>query len=157
MRVINDIIVHCSGTKCKTDIGAKEIKDYHTAPKPHGQGWKDIGYHYVIRLDGTIEKGRLVSRAGAHCYGHNAHSIGVCYVGGLDQSGDEADTRTPQQKASLLKLITNLIRMYRCDVHGHHDYNRSKGCPCFDAHREYTNIYRREVGLPPLEDPEGKL
>lgn len=148
MRVINDIIVHCSGTKRKVDIGVKEIKAYHTAPKPHGCGWQDIGYHYVIRLDGTIEKGRRISKAGAHCFGHNSHSIGVCYVGGLDDSGDAADTRTPEQKSALLKLITNLVRMYRCDVHGHRDYTKLKPCPCFDAHSEYTNIYRREVGLP---------
>lgn len=152
MRVINDIIIHCSDTKPSVDIGAKEIKQWHTTPPPLGNGWKDIGYHYVIRLDGTIEKGRIVSRAGAHCYGHNAHSIGICYVGGRLQSGDTGDTRTKAQKAALTKLIYNLVQMYRCDIHSHHDYNKSKPCPCFDAHAEYTNIYRKTVGLTPISN-----
>ena len=147
MRVIKDIIVHCSGTKATTDIGVAEIKRYHTQKPPYGKGWKDIGYHYVVRLDGTVERGRAISRAGAHCYGHNAHSIGVCYVGGLDASGTAADTRTPAQKSALLKLIYNLVQMYRCDVHGHHDYNKGKDCPCFDAHAEYTGLYRKTIGI----------
>ena len=147
MRVIKDIIIHCSATKPKTDIGAKEIKVWHTSPPPLGNGWKDIGYHYIIRLDGTVEKGRPVSRAGAHCAGHNAHSIGICYVGGLDASGNPADTRTREQKGALIKLIYNLIRLYRCDVHGHKDYNKSKECPCFDAHTEYHSIYEKTIGI----------
>lgn len=159
MRVINEIIIHCSGTKDKVDIGAKEIKEYHTTPPPLGRGWKDIGYHYVIRLDGTVERGRLISKAGAHCFGHNSHSIGICYVGGLNQSGQPADTRTRAQKASLLKLITNLVKVYHCDIHGHHDHNKAKDCPCFDAHKEYTNIYRRIVGIPEIkiEDEKDKV
>lgn len=147
MRVIKDIIVHCSATKPKVDIGAKEIRNYHTSPPPYGKGWKDIGYHYVVRLDGTIERGRPISRAGAHCVGHNAHSIGVCYIGGLNSSGEAEDTRTPEQKSALLKLLYNLVQMYRCDIHGHHDYNKNKPCPCFDAHAEYTKIYQKAVGL----------
>lgn len=147
MRMINDIIIHCSATRPKVDVGAKEIKQWHTQPEPYGRGWRDIGYHYIIRLDGTIERGRPISRAGAHCVGHNAHSIGICYVGGLDDSGEPADTRTPAQKSALTKLIYNLITVYRCDVHSHHDYNSSKPCPCFDAHGEYTTIYQKIVGL----------
>lgn len=148
MRFINDIIIHCSATREKVDIGAKEIREWHTSPPPMGNGWRDIGYHYIIRLDGTVELGRRISKAGAHCYGHNAHSIGICYVGGLDSIGEPTDTRTAAQKSALLKLITNLIKVYRCDVHGHRDYTNAKECPCFDAHKEYTNIYRRLVGIP---------
>lgn len=147
MRMINDIIIHCSATRPKVDVGAKEIRQWHTQPEPYGRGWRDIGYHYVIRLDGTIERGRPISRAGAHCVGHNAHSIGICYVGGLDDVGEAADTRTPAQKSALIKLIYNLITVYRCDVHSHHDYNSSKSCPCFDAHEEYSPIYQKIVGL----------
>lgn len=147
MRMINDIIIHCSATRPKVDVGAKEIKQWHTQPEPYGRGWKDIGYHYIVRLDGTIEHGRPISRAGAHCVGHNAHSIGICYVGGLDDAGEAADTRTPAQKSALIKLIYNLITVYRCDVHSHHDYNSSKLCPCFDAHEEYSPIYQKIVGL----------
>lgn len=147
MRVINDIIIHCSDSPDDLDIGAKEIREWHTNPKPNGNGWADIGYHYVVKLDGTIERGRLISRAGAHCYGHNAHSIGICYVGGRKGKTKGIDTRTKEQKASMLKLIYNLIQMYRCDVHSHHDYNPDKTCPNFDAHLEYTGLYEKIVGI----------
>lgn len=135
MRKINEIIVHCSATKPKVNIGAAEIKQWHI----RDNHWADIGYHYVIRLDGTIEKGRAEWRAGAHCYGHNAHSIGVCYVGGLTQSGEASDTRTPEQKKSLIKLLRDLKERYHCEIHGHNEYS-NKNCPCFDAYAEYKNL-----------------
>lgn len=135
MRIINDIIVHCSATKPKTDIGAKEIRRMHV----NENGWADIGYHYVIRLNGFIEKGRSVYRAGAHCTGHNRHSIGVCYVGGLDQNGTPKDTRTEAQKRALRKLLTELAEHYHAPIHGHNDYS-NKACPCFDATKEYADI-----------------
>lgn len=135
MRIINEIIVHCSATKPKVDIGVKEIKNWHVSEN----GWADIGYHYVIRLNGFIEKGRSVYRAGAHCYGHNRHSIGVCYVGGLDQNGEAKDTRTDAQKRALRNLLSELTMQYHCPVHGHNDYS-SKACPCFDATKEYADL-----------------
>ena len=142
-RYINDIIIHCSASPYRRDDRAADIKAWHTLPPPRGRGWSNIGYHYVIDLDGTIERGRPISQAGSHCKGHNAHSIGICYVGGLDQDGNPADTRTAEQRASLLKLLTNLLMMYGCSVHGHHDYNRTKLCPCFDARTEYANLVRQ--------------
>lgn len=138
MRYINDIIVHCSGTKAIDGYGVEQIREYHKNEKH----WADIGYHYVVTTDGQWQKGRPVSRVGAHCKGRNAHSIGVCYVGGIDENGEFADTRTPAQKATLLKEIYNLVQMYRCSVHGHHDYNLSKPCPCFDANAEYGQFYK---------------
>jgi len=156
MRLINDIIVHCSDSPDDLDIGAKEIKEWHTQKPPLGNGWSDIGYHYIVRLDGTIEKGRLISKAGAHCLGHNAHSIGICYVGGRHDGKKGVDTRTKQQKGAMTKLIYNLIQMYRCDVHGHRDYTKGKTCPNFDAHAEYTNLYRKIIGLPELSPDKPK-
>lgn len=140
MRYINDIIIHCSATKSTSDVGAAEIKAWHTAPKPRGNGWRDVGYHYIVRLDGSVERGRPISQPGAHCYGHNAHSIGICYVGGIDEHGRHADTRTPAQRAALVKLLRNLEKIYRCPIHGHHDYNYGKDCPCFDAATEYRDL-----------------
>ena len=142
-RYINDIIIHCSDTPAGSDFGVSDIRAWHTAPPPRGNGWKDIGYHYVIRLDGSIETGRYISQAGAHCRGHNAHSIGICYIGGRDEHGRTADTRTAEQKAALLKLITRLLLVYDCPVHGHHDYDKAKDCPCFDAAAEYGNIRKQ--------------
>lgn len=134
MRLVNKIIIHCTATEDGKDIRAKDIKAYHVNAK----GWRNIGYHYVIDLDGTIEPGRPISQPGAHCLGQNAHSIGVAYVGGL-KNGKPADTRTPAQKAALLKLVTKLVTLYRCEVHGHCEYAK-KACPCFDVQAEYGKI-----------------
>lgn len=140
MRIINEIIIHCSDSPYKRDDTAKDIDAWHKQ-----RGWRCIGYHYVIDLDGTIEYGRHVSTPGAHCYRHNAHSIGVCYIGGRDEHGNTADTRTPEQKEALNKLLYKLITIYRCPVKGHHDYDRQKDCPCFDAQKEYRNMYLKIV------------
>ena len=139
MRYINSIIVHCSATPEGADYSASDIRAWHRS-----RGWRDIGYHYVIKLDGTIERGRPISQPGAHCYGHNAHSIGVCYIGGI-KDDHSADTRTMAQKQSLLKLITKLTQMYRCHTFGHRDFNQAKDCPCFDAAKEYAGLYNQIV------------
>lgn len=135
MRYINEIIVHCSDTPPTHDWGAKEIAICHIQ-----RGFRTIGYHYVIKRDGTIEKGRNISVPGAHCKGYNAHSIGICYIGGRDAAGKIADTRTPAQKLSLLKLITQLTTLYRCKTTGHNDHTSDKTCPNFNAKREYGGI-----------------
>ena len=140
MRIINDIIIHCSASPMGRDDSADDIRRWHRQ-----QGWADIGYHYVVRLDGTVEYGRYVSKAGAHCRGHNAHSIGVCYVGGIGAHGRPCDTRTPAQKSALLKLVTQLIYKYRCRVHGHNEYDKNKDCPCFDVQKEYGRLYEQIV------------
>lgn len=135
MRKITEIIVHCSATKPNVDVGVKDIRKWHI----QDNHWADIGYHYVVRLDGTIERGRPDYRQGAHCYGHNRHSIGVCYVGGLNGSGVETDTRTEAQKKALRQLLKELSFKYKASIHGHNEYS-SKKCPCFNAHEEYHDI-----------------
>ena len=80
MREINKIIVHCSATREFQDVKTEEIRRWHM-----DKGWSDVGYHYLIELDGSINKGRPVERIGAHCKGHNNDSIGVCYIGGVDK------------------------------------------------------------------------
>lgn len=133
MRTISLIILHCSGTRPGQCASAKEIDKYH-----HSLGWKCIGYHYVVRCDGTIEKGRPEDKVGAHCYGHNRHSIGICYEGGADANGMPEDTRTEEQKRSLKALVEELKTRYpRALVLGHNHFNRYKACPCFDAAKEY--------------------
>lgn len=133
MRKIKEIIVHCSATAEGKDFCAKDIDLWHRA-----QGWDCIGYHYVVKLDGTVESGRPIEKVGAHCKGHNAYSIGVCYIGGLAADGKTPkDTRTPQQKAALQLLVDNLKRVYPgSKVYGHCDF-ASKACPCFNAKEEY--------------------
>ena len=105
------------------------------------QGWKlGIGYHYVIRRDGAIEPGRPEWMVGAHCKNHNAHSIGICYEGGLNIRGQPDDTRTEAQKDSLWSLLFLLHQQYpNATIHGHKEY-ANKACPCFDAYFEYKPI-----------------
>lgn len=127
-RLINLIVVHCSATEQGRDFSAVDIDRWHRE-----RGFARIGYHYVIRLDGTIEQGRPEAVVGAHCQGYNRNSIGVCYIGGLCR-GKPADTLNEQQLASLRRLITDLKRRYRgARVVGHRDLNPHKACPCFDV------------------------
>ena len=139
MRFFNDIIIHCSATCEDKDIKASDIRRWHKQ-----DGFEDIGYHYVIDLDGTVEVGRPQDQIGAHCKGHNKDSIGICYIGGLDKFGLPKDTRTPAQKQALARLIWRLTLTALkegfglVEVHGHHDYCKWKQCPCFDAHAEYN-------------------
>lgn len=136
MRQITEIIIHCADTPEGRDVKADEIRRWHK----NERGWSDIGYHYVIDLDGTIEAGRDVETAGAHCTGHNAKSIGICYVGGCDAQMQPKDTRTEEQKASLLLLLKYLRQRYpKAKIYGHRDFAQ-KACPSFDAKNEYKEI-----------------
>ena len=99
-----------------------------------------IGYHYVIRRDGSIEVGRPADMIGAHTSGQNSYSLGICYEGGLNETGKPTDTRTPEQKATLLALLRHLKTLYpNATIHGHNEFAR-KACPCFDAHAEYSQL-----------------
>lgn len=148
-RVITDIVIHCTATKPGLDYTANDIRKMHKA-----QGWSDIGYHYIVRLNGAVEPGRDVDMIGAHVSGHNAHSIGIAYVGGINSRGKAEDTRTEAQKASLLALLVELRKLYpRAKISGHRDFSRDlnhdgvispdewiKECPCFNAADEYRRI-----------------
>ena len=129
MRRVDEIIIHCSATPEGKSYTAGDIRRWHKE-----KGWRDIGYHWVIRLDGTIEAGRPEEMEGAHCLGHNAGSIGVCYIGGVADDGrTPKDTRTEAQKASLLALVRQLKARYPgATVHGHNEFAR-KACPSFDV------------------------
>ena len=136
MRNVTLIVVHCSANKAGSALRAADIDRYHRS-----LGWKGCGYHYVIPTDGTIEAGRDEMKIGAHCKNHNRHSLGVCYVGGLDAQGNPADTRTPAQRVALRKLLERLHRKYpKAVIVGHRDLDSHKACPCFDAVREYLDL-----------------
>ena len=137
MRTITLIIIHCSAVRPDQQSSAAQIDSWHK-----DRGFKGIGYHYVIRRDGTIETGRPEWMVGAHCQNHNAHSVGVCYEGGLDIRGQPADTRTPEQKAAMRRLLEELHERYpRAVIVGHHDLNPHKDCPCI------TNVAKEYAAL----------
>ena len=129
MRTIDEIIIHCSATPEGRNYTAADIDRWHRQ-----RGFNGIGYHYVILLDGSIEQGRLLVQVGAHCVGHNVHSIGICYIGGLAADGKTPkDTRTPQQRESMTMLLRNLHRHWpAATIHGHCEF-AAKACPSFDV------------------------
>ncbi len=153
MKTIDSLVIHCSATRAGQDVRAADIDKWHKE-----RGFAMIGYNYVIDLDGTVEVGRPLSRDGAHCntaglsgVAYNKHSIGICYVGGLDAFGNPADTRTPEQKMALSELVYKLMEEYPIvEVIGHRDASPDsngdgvisrnewiKQCPCFDVKSEF--------------------
>lgn len=136
MRTISEIIIHCADTPEGRDNTVADITAWHKA-----RGFRTIGYHYVIYRDGSIHTGRPVQEIGAHCVGHNKHSIGICYIGGKSADGKKhEDTRTPEQKKALLSLLRQLKAQYpNATVYGHRDFS-SRPCPCFDAKAEYRSL-----------------
>ena len=146
-RAMDTIVIHCSATKENKDYTKEDIKKWHLQ-----RGFKDIGYHFIIKLDGTIEIGRSLDKVGAHVAGNNTGSIGICYIGGLDSKGKSKDTRTDEQKESLLNLINLLKKNINIkEIKGHRDFSKDlncdgkidkfeyiKDCPCFEVKDEYT-------------------
>lgn len=156
MDKIDAIVIHCSATRRGQDFTADDIDRWHRE-----QGFAMIGYNYVVRIDGTVETGRPLTMDGAHCSlaGHsglsyNRHSVGICYVGGLDDHGNAADTRTDDQKRAMEVLIAKLVARYPVkEIIGHRDASPDinadgivdsrdwiKSCPCFDARAEYGHL-----------------
>ena len=164
MNKIDSIIIHCSATRAGQDLRAKDIDRMHRA-----RGFNQIGYIFVIDFDGTVENGRPLSIDGAHCntkgfsgVSYNKHSIGICYIGGLDANGRPADTRTEAQKNSLRDLVAKLCREYDIiELLGHRDTSPDlngngevepaeyiKACPCFDVRSEFSNFLRNTIVKP---------
>ena len=164
MKTIDSIIIHCSATRAGQDLRAKDIDRMHKQ-----RGFSQIGYNFVIDLDGMVENGRPLSIDGAHCNtkgfsesSYNKHSVGICYIGGLDAFGKPADTRTPAQRVALRELVAKLCKEYPIvEVLGHRDTSPDlndsgeiepaeyiKACPCFDVRSEFSNFLRNTVIRP---------
>ena len=132
------LIIHCSAVRPDQTSSVAQIDSWHRQRGFH----LGVGYHYVIRRDGTIEPGRPEWMVGAHCVNHNAHSIGICYEGGLDIRGQPADTRTEAQKAAMRTLLEDLHARYpHAVILGHRDLNPEKDCPGFEnVAKEYADL-----------------
>ncbi|NIT76633.1 MAG: lysozyme, partial [Thermoplasmata archaeon] len=115
------LVVHASATPPQWDIGVAEIRDMHVK-----RGWRDIGYHYVIRRNGKVEKGRPEAEIGAHVRGWNSKSIGICLVGGIDAEGTPIANYTRKQYEALEGLLRSLMQKYQrtnpVQVCGHRDF-----------------------------------
>ena len=138
MRKIDKIILHCAATPEGKDFTIKDIRNWHLA-----RGFSDIGYHFVIYRDGSVHRGRAEEFAGAHTTGQNKHSIGICYIGGCAADGKiPKDTRTPEQRFALFKLVYELMQKYNLPiskVFGHREF-ANKACPSFDM-----SVFRKEL------------
>ncbi len=131
------IILHCSATPEGKSLSFEECRRDHI----RNRHFRDIGYHFYITRDGRIHNGRDMLKTGAHCKNHNAHSIGICYEGGLNARGQPEDTRTLLQRGSILALLRELRKVFPTAlIIGHRDLNPEKDCPCFDSNKEYRSI-----------------
>jgi len=136
--LISKIIVHASASPDSIDIGYREIKHLHTAPKnekidwygyeTRGRAWSDIGYHWIIRRDGRVEGGRSEDIPGAHAYGHNRNSIGVVWIG-----DKHIGFKQREQLLRVLRGLCNEHGVSVVDVIGHNELpGVNKACPIID-------------------------
>ncbi|NCT81934.1 MAG: lysozyme [Comamonadaceae bacterium] len=125
------LVVHCTATPASRDLSASDIDRMHRLER----GWLAIGYHFVVRRDGTVERGRPETARGAHVENWNHCSIGVCLVGGVDAKLKPEANFTPAQFESLSKLLHELEQRYPTAViQGHRDFpGVAKACPSFNV------------------------
>jgi len=132
LHTVDTIVIHCSATKPDHHVRLADIRRWHKA-----KGWADVGYHFIVLPDGTIEEGREITRQGAHTKGQNVGSIGICYIGGLDDQGKPADTITNEQVSAIADIVDNCCLSDAYNIKylmGHRDFaGVAKACPCFDV------------------------
>ena len=132
----DSIVIHHSGTENRKDLSVSEIHKYH-----RNLGWAGIGYHFVIRQDGTIERGRYIDTVGAHCYEHNGNTVGICLSGNFNY-----DQPTKKQLNSAKKLTAWLCQKYHLDPHsdstllGHRDLILGTNCPGMNLYEDLDEL-----------------
>lgn len=145
MRKIDYIVIHCSATKPNQDIDISDVKRWHTQQR----GWLDVGYHFFIKRNGVLQRGRdldgdgfVMEEVGAHVKGYNSKSLAICYAGGINHLGKADDNRTPEQLETLKTLVFTLKEMFpNAIIKGHRDFpNVAKACPSFDVADWLTEI-----------------
>tara|TARA_R110000803_G_scaffold173091_1_gene235823 strand:- start:408 stop:818 length:411 start_codon:yes stop_codon:yes gene_type:complete len=136
MRKIEEIIIHCTDTYSDMDVDIELIRKWHVEER----GWSDVGYHYLIRRDGSVETGRDINRPGAHAVGHNSHSIGLAIAGGKARGDESATNFTQAQWNSLEDFVVSLVEQFPdANVIGHNDVS-SKDCPTFDVKQWWSEL-----------------
>lgn len=137
MREIDEIILHCTATPPGREVDIAEVRRWHT----QGRNWSDVGYHYLIQLDGSLQAGRPLERQGAHVKGRNETTVGICYVGGLDHDGKACDTMTVDQEETFehLCFALQLVLARPLQVSGHNQYS-SKACPGFSVPEKWPSL-----------------
>lgn len=137
MREIHEYILHCSATEEGKQFDVDDIRRWHL-----DRGWSDVGYHYVILQDGTIQLGRPLELVGAHCKGRNKNSVGICYIGGL-RDREPADTMTWSQFYAVYRLVTslNIVLGKRVPLRGHNEFSE-KACPSFLVQDKFSFLYQ---------------
>lgn len=135
MRLIKYIVIHCTATQPEASVEA--IKNYWKSI-----GWKRPGYHILVDANGIPHYLAPFDQITNGVKGYNMESIHISYIGGIDKNGKPKDTRTPQQKATLLKCIKEALEYVgrKLIIQGHRDFGVSKACPSFDAKSEYEWI-----------------
>lgn len=130
-RQIDKLIIHCAATPPDMDIGVDTIRKWHLE-----RGFNDIGYHYVIKRDGSVEDGRPINLVGAHVAGHNTGSIGICLVGGVDRKNKPESNFTEEQWNTLRRAVMMFKAEYpKATIHGHNEFDKGKACPSFDVQK----------------------
>lgn len=133
MRTINKIILHCTDTPAGREHDIEDIRKWHV----EGNGWSDVGYHFLIKINGDIETGRDLDVVGAHTKSQNKDSIGIAYVGGRNEKGDAEDTMTLKQNLSMIRLINSLKTIFgNLEICGHNEFS-TKACPSFKVKQKY--------------------
>ena len=131
-RPLKRIILHCTATREGQHVDVQTIRKWHL-----DRGWKDIGYHYVIYLDGSVHAGRALNQVGAHVSGHNHDSVGIVYVGGCDKNMKPKDTMTELQEIAVVNLVDALRKKYGwMTLHGHNEFS-AKACPSFKVAEKF--------------------
>jgi N-acetylmuramoyl-L-alanine amidase len=126
VRKLDRIILHCTATPEGRHVDVDTIRVWHKT-----RGWSDVGYHFIIYIDGSVHVGRAVEKTGAHVAGHNATTIGVVYVGGTDAAGKAKDTMNERQETAFVNLVKHLRDQFGpLTLHGHNEY-AAKACPSF--------------------------
>lgn len=131
LKDVQFITLHCTATRPSQKAGVKEVRAWHRA-----KGWADVGYHFIVRRNGTVEKGRPLSQTGAHVQGWNRNNIGICLEGGLNEKSWAPENNfTREQWRALKPLVAGLrAKAKKAKIVGHRDFpNVQKACPCFDA------------------------